>query len=134
MPVLKIKRSYDFLDDRKDYKIYIDGNVVGTIAFGETRQFHITKGEHLLYSKSGWVRSLSVSLGIKELETKTFIVERSKNVKLILSIFMIIALVSLILTFFKIINFAVYLNIPVFVFLLYYYTFGRYKFLSFREV
>lgn len=134
MSLLKIKRSYDFTDSKKDYEIYIDGNMIGTIGTGETRQFHITRGEHLLYSKSDWVRSPSVSFGIKERETKTFIVERSKNVKLILSIFMIISLVSLTLTFFKIINFAGYLNIPVFVFLLYYYTFGRYKFLSFREV
>jgi len=105
MSLLKIKRSCDFTDSRKDYEIYIDGNIVGKIGFGETRQFQINEGEHLLFSKSHWVRSPSVSFGIKGSETKTFIVERSKNVKLVIYIFMVISLVSLILTFFKIIKF-----------------------------
>lgn len=134
MPILRIKRTYDFTDSRKDYEIYIDGNMIGTIGTGETRQFEISEGEHFLNSKLNWVKSHSFSFGIKNKETKTFMVGRSKMVKLIINIFMIIAVLSFILTFFKIFNFAVYLNIPVILFLFYYYTFGRYKFLSFYEL
>lgn len=134
MPILRVQRTNDFADGRKDYEIYIDGNRIGTIAMGDIRQFQISEGEHLLNAKSNWVRSPPISFGIKSEKTKTFIVGRSKNVKFIINILMVLAVLSLILIFLKTFNFAVYLNIPVVLFLFYYYTIDSHQFMSFHEV
>ena len=134
MPVLNIRRTYYFMDSRKEYKIYLDGEKIGTVSFGETRQFEINEGEHLLYLKANWVRSPGVLFGIKGLEIKRFIVGHSRFVRLIINTLTALAALSLISTFFKAVNYAVYAGIPVILFLFYCYTFGRHKFLSLHEI
>jgi hypothetical protein len=59
--MIKIKRDSGWADRFRDYKIILDGNVIGQIKNGEEKEFSIPEGDHLLSLKIDWCGSNTVS-------------------------------------------------------------------------
>jgi hypothetical protein len=57
MALLRITRKSEFKDFLRAYKVIVDGNVVGRIRHGETKEFPVTSGEHDLSLRIDWCGS-----------------------------------------------------------------------------
>lgn len=64
--MLRVKRNKTFVDMMRDYKVYIDGELVGTIGNGETEAFEISDGHHLVHFEIDWCSSKKMSLDVKD--------------------------------------------------------------------
>lgn len=69
MATIRIKRTNEYSNLLRDYKIFIDGQQVGTIANGETKDFSTTVGQHTVTAKIDWCSSPDVSIDVKENQT-----------------------------------------------------------------
>lgn len=69
MATIRIKRTNEYSNLFRDYKIFIDGQQVGTIATGETKDFSTTVGQHTVTAKIDWCSSPDVSIDVKEDQT-----------------------------------------------------------------
>lgn len=130
MEILRIKRTSEYNNRMRDYKIFIDGQQVGTIANGETKDFFTTDGQHTETAKIDWCSSPNILVDIKKNQPINFKVGGFKNGQLLI----LTALVVIVLHFIfsKIANFdyLIYLEIPFFLILFYYLTIGRKKYLT----
>ncbi len=134
MPTIKIQRTNQYINGARDYKIYIDGQKVGTIANGELKQFETTAGEHTVVAKIDWCKSPERLLVIKEGETKEMSVGGFKNSSWIMRIAGGLIAVHFILKATMDVNFGLVLVIPAFLLIGYYITIGRTKYLSLTEL
>jgi hypothetical protein len=69
MATIRIKRTSEYINLLRDYKIFIDGQQVGTIANGEIKDFPTTVGQHIVTAKIDWCSSPDVSIDVKENQT-----------------------------------------------------------------
>jgi hypothetical protein len=60
MPTLKIRRAKEFADYLRSYTILLDGDKLGEIKNGETREFPISPGQHQLRMKIDWCGSMTI--------------------------------------------------------------------------
>ncbi len=72
MGTIKIHRTKEFTNMMRNYQILIDGQLVGTIANGETKDFPVTAGSHTVKAKIDWCGSSDISITLGENETKEF--------------------------------------------------------------
>jgi len=105
MPKIEIKRASENINLFRNYKLYLDGKKLGTIAVGEIQEFDVTSGEHKLMAKIDWCSSPEISFTVNENETKYFLVKSFSD--------------SVLFTPF---------STP------YYITFGRNKYLKLKEI
>ena len=136
MPKIIIHRKNDWFIRSRVFEIYMNGQRIGYISNGETKEFEVTVGQHKLKIKMGRFGSKDYNYTIYSKEIKLFTISRDKvrsNVILILMI--IAAIVQSILTmrfrsphittFF----FTAFLTLLV----IYYQTIGRYTYLIIKE-
>ena len=71
MAVMKIVRDSGYADGGRNYVI-LDGNKVGKIANGETREFPISNGQHDLSLKIDWCGSRIIRFTAAEGDVLTF--------------------------------------------------------------
>ncbi|MCW3122196.1 MAG: hypothetical protein JWQ38_1688 [Flavipsychrobacter sp.] len=57
MATVRIVRSSEFMNRRRDYHLFVDGTKVGTVANGETKDFQVSEGQHTVYAKIDWCYS-----------------------------------------------------------------------------
>jgi hypothetical protein len=57
MTTLQVTRANELQNRFRKYKIYIDNEVAGVIASGETKEFLLTGGTHTVKAKMGWYGS-----------------------------------------------------------------------------
>ena len=69
MATIRIKRMNEYSNLMRDYKIFIDGQQVGTIANGETKSFSTTAGQHTVTTKIDWCSSPDVTIDVEENQT-----------------------------------------------------------------
>jgi len=135
MPTLKIKRSNEFVNYTRNIGIYIDKNKVGKIANGETKEFEIPSGEHIIKAKIDWCGSNKLICQLNENETKTISLSSFNHGK-----FFILSLVTTITLFF-ILRFCfdiqsnnIFLAVIFPIILMFYYlTLGRNSYLKIKE-
>ena len=60
MPTLRIRRAKEFADYLRAYAILLDGDKLGEIKNGETREFPISPGRHQLRVKIDWCGSMTI--------------------------------------------------------------------------
>ncbi|MGL4450412.1 MAG: hypothetical protein ACRCTZ_04365 [Sarcina sp.] len=58
---MKIKRLRDKRDMARKYQVYIDGELKGTLKYGEEKEFDVQEGKHEVYLKIDWCKSLKVT-------------------------------------------------------------------------
>lgn len=57
MAIIEITRSEQWSNQTTSLFIYIDNEKVGSLRFGETRDFEVTPGKHKVVAKNSWVSS-----------------------------------------------------------------------------
>ena len=83
MAKIKIQRTSKFTNKMRDYQIFIDGQKVGKISDGETKEFEVTTGKHSVTAKVDWCSSPDVLINIGDGETKCLAVDVSKNATIV---------------------------------------------------
>jgi hypothetical protein len=73
-----------------NFKFLINGMEMGTIANGETKEFTVPVGQHVLTLKNGWMRSPKYTFYIKDNETKAFHTSANKNAKWLIGLIVLI--------------------------------------------
>ncbi len=133
MEKIVIKRTNEFINRFRNYKIFIDGQQVGTIGNGETKEFLVSIGQHSLIAKIDWCTSQELQINIDENEIKNIQVSSFKYGKWIMPLAGGIIIIDFILketTSFIFFNFLLF---PFLITLFYYSSFGRKKYLLLSE-
>ena len=134
MATIRLKRTSEYNNRMRDYKIFIDGQQVGTIANGETKDFPSTVGQHILTAKIDWCSSPDISIELKENQTKNLKVGGFKNGQLLLPIGLGLIVLHFILSKFADFDYTIFLVAPLFLLVVYYLTIGRKKYLTLDEL
>ena len=133
MAKIKIQRTNDFINAMREYRLYIDGQKIGTIGNEQTKDFEIPAGQHSLIARIDWCSSPELSFVINDNDSKTFLVGGLKNGKMIIPLLIVILTLSLILPHTSHNYYKMLLVLPPFLFLLYILTLGRRNYLTLKE-
>ena len=60
--IVSIARTSQWANRLRSVKVIIDGEVVGSVGDGETRDFTVSPGEHQVAAKLDWYRSRPVTV------------------------------------------------------------------------
>ncbi|WP_445723435.1 hypothetical protein [Flavobacterium sp.] len=134
MATIRLKRTNEYNNRMRDYKIFIDGQQVGTIANGETKEFPTTVGQHIVTAKIDWCSSPDISIELKENQTSNFKVGGFKFGQILMPIGLGLIVLHFILSKFADFDYTIYLVAPLFLLMFYYLTIGRKKYLTLEEV
>jgi hypothetical protein len=86
MNKLIIKRNSEWNNRLRNFGVYINGEKVGVIGNGETKEFDVEVGNHEILTKIDWCRSRIIEIEIKENENKTIELSGFKYGNIILPI------------------------------------------------
>jgi hypothetical protein len=79
MAIIKLQRTSEWNARFRDYKIFIDGQQVGTIANGETKEFTTTSGMHTIAAKIDWCISPDLTVNADDNQAKSVKVSGFKH-------------------------------------------------------
>jgi hypothetical protein len=137
MATIKIQRTSEWNARLRDFKIFIDGKLVGTISNGETKEFTTSDGIHTITAKIDWCSSPDITIKSDENKSKILKVSGFKHGNWMLPVAMVIIVLVFILkwtTGIQYLEYSIILVIPVFNILMYYITVGRNKYLRLYEM
>ncbi|MCZ2102113.1 MAG: hypothetical protein LC107_11310 [Chitinophagales bacterium] len=118
----------------RDYKIFIDGQQVGTIVNGETKDFPTKAGQHIVIAKIDWCSSPNISVSVNDNQTKTLKVGGFKYGQWLMPIGLGLIILHFILSGIIGFKYTIFLVIPFFLLLVYYLTIGKSNYLTLDEV
>ncbi|TAH30316.1 MAG: hypothetical protein EAZ06_03620 [Cytophagales bacterium] len=78
MGTLKIERPNQYLSLGRKFEILLDGEVIGKVENGETKEFSIPEGKHSIKAKVEFFGSSDLPIEIDELKTKN--IKLSNNI------------------------------------------------------
>ena len=130
MAKINIQRTSEYNNRIRNYQIYIDNKKVGTIENGETKDFEIEEGKHIIEAKIDWCGSPKVAVDIKNGETKNLNVGGFKFGRWLTPASIGLIVLHCIMERFFGFEYIIFLVYPVFFLLVYYLTFGRKKYLT----
>lgn len=78
--MITLKRESAYGDSLRNYKIKIDGNIVGEIADGQTVDLDVTPGEHTLWLRIDYGGSKKISFTVPDTKKTIHFRCRSKMV------------------------------------------------------
>ena len=134
MAAIRIVRTNEYLNKLADYVIFIDGEKVGTLANGETREFATTDGRHMVNAKIDWCSSPEVIVEVSNGETVCLKVGGFKYGQFLMRIGRIFIVLDLVLMIFFDFYWLNIFAVPVLFLLLYYVTWGRKKYLQLEKL
>ena len=134
MATINLTRTSAYPDMLNDYELFLDGEKVGTIANGETKNIKTTSGQHTILAKVHWCSSPEFSFVLSETDKTKLTVGGFKNGNRILLIAFWTIVLHFILQILFNFDYTKYLIIPACVLWFYYSTFGRKKYLAFKEL
>ena len=134
MATIRLKRTSEYINRTRDYKIFIDGQQVGTIANGETKDFFSTIGQHIVTAKIDWCSSSDISIDVEENQTGKLEVGGFKNGQLLMPIGLGLIVLHFILSKFADFDYTIFLIVPLFLLLVYYLTIGSKKYLTLEKI
>jgi hypothetical protein len=133
MAIIKIQRTNDYMNLMRDYRLFIDGQKIGSIGNAQTKEFEIPAGRHSLIAKIDWCSSQELSFEIDKDDSKTLLVSGFIISKWIMPLILGIIAFSFIVTLITHFYFTLFIILPAFLLLLYFLTFGRKNYLSLKE-
>jgi hypothetical protein len=133
MATIRLKRTSEYNNRMRDYKIFIDGQQVGTIANGEIKDFPTTVGQHIVTAKVDWCSSPDISIDINDNQIKNLKVGGFRNGQFLMPIGLGLIILHFILSKFAYFDYTIFLVAPLFLLLVYYLTIGRKKYLTLIE-
>jgi len=134
MTTIRLKRTSEYNNRIRDYKIFIDGQQVGTIANGETKDFPTTVGQHIITAKIDWCSSPDISIELKENQTSSLKVGGFKYGQILMPIGLGLIVLHFMLSKFADFDYTIFLVAPLFLLMVYYLTIGRKKYLTLEEI
>jgi hypothetical protein len=72
MASIKITRESEYTNRMRAIKIFVDTVLVGTIEDGETKEFEMAAGSHVLEAKIDWCKSNTITFLLNQNHTKSF--------------------------------------------------------------
>jgi len=133
MATIKFRRSNDYINAPRNYRLFVDGQKIGTISNNQTKDFEIPAGQHTLIAKIDWCSSPELSFELNDNDSKTFLVGGLKNGNWIFPLIMIMFVLSLLLPNTSINYYKLIFVLPPLLFILYILTIGRKDFLTLIE-
>ena len=138
MTTITLKRTSEFTNIIRNYKIFIDGQQVGTIANGQTKNFPTTVGKHIITAKIDWCSSPEILVDVKDNQTKNLKVGCFRNGQFLTPIVGGLFALHFILSKFADFEHTLFLIgtlfLLYFLLLVYYWTIGRKKYLTLDEI
>ena len=134
MAIIRLKRTSEFNNRMRDYKIFIDGQQVGRIANGETKDFPATEGQHTVTAKIDWCSSPDILVDINENQTKNLKVGGFRYGQILMPFGLGLIVLHFILSNFADFENTIFLVTPLFILIFYYLTIGRKKYLTLEEI
>lgn len=91
--MIKVNRTTEYADSMRSYKVILDNKCLGEINHGETKNFEIEQGNHIICVKIDWCKSNEIDFYVSENEFIEFNCGNSmKGWRLIFSLIYIIFL------------------------------------------
>ena len=134
MATIKIQRTSEYINSLRNYRLFIDGQKIGTIANGKTKEFEITAGRHSIVGKIDWCSSPELTVDLNDNDTKTFLIGGFKNGNWIMPITIGVIVLCFVLTYALESHYVLLPIIPTFLLIAYYLTIGRKNYLSLTEL
>ncbi len=134
MAKIIIQRTNEVNNRFRNYNIYIDDKFMGKIANGQSVEFEMTDETHMVEARIDWCSSPTIIVSKKGREAKTIQVGGFKYAKWLMPVTLgIIGLHALFSNFFNF-DYFMFLILPAFLFIIYYLTIGRKKYLTIKEI
>jgi len=133
MATIKIKRTNDYVNSLRDYRLFIDGQKIGTIGNNQIKEFDIPIGHHSLIAKIDWCSSPDFSFETNGNDSKILLLGGKRSWRWLMPLISISVVLSLLLKNVSYYISAVLVLIP-FLYILYYLTIGRKNFLTIKEL
>ncbi|MBB4119793.1 amino acid permease [Mesonia hippocampi] len=137
MAKIIIKRVSEFQNRLGKVKVYANQKLIGVITDGETKVFEVKAGTYTLKLKTKWLGSNTTTITLKENDNYAFKLSGLKQGKMLISTALIL---SILFAFFNDrINvfakgFFLLIMIIIVSYFIYYFTFGRNKYLKLEEI
>jgi hypothetical protein len=130
MAKIKITRTSEWSNYSRKIGIYLDGQKIGIISNGETKDFDVPPGQHSLKAKIDWCGSKDFIFTANENDTTMIKIGGFKYANYLLPILGGLSIACIV---FKILLFAL-IMIPVLIIISYYLTIGRDRYLIIKEI
>jgi len=132
MATIKIKRTNDYVNALRDYRLFIDGQKIGTIGNNQIKEFDIPIGQHSLSAKIDWCSSPDFSFETNGSDSKIILLGAIRSWRWLMPLISISIVLALLL---KDVSYyiAALVLIPL-LYILYYLTIGRKNFLTIEEL
>ena len=117
----------------RDYKIFIDGKLAGTVANGQEKSFEVPAGGHTVVAKIDWTQSPELEMTLTEGQDRTLHVGMHKMASWMLPFSTVIIAAYFGLRFSPAAAWSGFLIIPLLGYLIYILTIGRKKYLFVEE-
>jgi len=135
---LIITRKSEFINSLKDYNIYLNGDEIGSISSGETKEFLVPEGTYILRAKNDWYGSNELKINTDYEETKSLSISGLWPARIMIFFLSFIIVIPILFrefirnhTFLKYTFIA--LSVIVLFAIIYYLTIGRNKYLEIKE-
>jgi len=134
MEKIKITRVNEWNNWTRDYRIYIDGQEIGTISDGETKEFYVPTGQHKLKARLFWgYGSEDFPCTIANNDKLSVTISSFQRIRYVMGGFSLILLLHYILFWAFDIKYLILLEIPLLPFVIYYSVVARRKYLLIKE-
>jgi hypothetical protein len=133
MATIKIKRTNDYINYLRDYRLYIDGQKIGTIGNNQIKEFDIPNGQHSLIAKIDWCSCPNFSFEINENDSKILLLGGMRSSRWLVPLIAISIILALILKYVSYYISIVLILIPL-LYILYFLTIGRKNYLTIKEL
>jgi hypothetical protein len=130
MATIKITRTKEFNNYLRDFQVFIDGQKVGTIANGETKEFEVSPGSHTINAKIEWCNSPEISFDTNE--TKSFMVGGFIHGNWLMPLGFLLILLHYVLQITVDFRYTFYILLPLFLYFAYFLTLGRQNYLTLK--
>tara|TARA_R110000868_G_scaffold1389_19_gene10791 strand:+ start:4387 stop:4602 length:216 start_codon:yes stop_codon:yes gene_type:complete len=70
MTKLIIKKPYEWYNLMRNFRIYINDSIVGSVGNGKTAEFELKPGNYKLKSKVDWLKSQTIEFEVKKTRQK----------------------------------------------------------------
>ena len=134
MATFTIKRKKEYNNHLKDFKIFVDGHLIGTIANGEVKNFEVPSGKHRVIAKIDWCSSSEISIDVSDSKPTKLAVNGFKNGNWLLPAVLVTLTVHFILQRTLDFHYFGFLSLPFLLVYGYFLTFGRKKYLVLKEI
>jgi len=133
MAIIRIVRNSEYNNKARKFMVWLDGQKLGEVGNGETKEFDVAAGQHSIILKLDWCSSEQLSFDLNPDESKSFYVKGFKYGNLITPIALGILVLHFVLRYAIGFEYLIFLVIPFALYTIYFLTFGRNRYLRLSD-